>query len=489
MRDSFTARFAQRIAAAAAAGVAAKTRRAYRNQADCLADKTVRAGRARVALLRCVCCGLLVAPCLAAAPPASEPASEIEGGWPAWRGPSRTGSAPGGNPPIEWSEEKNVRWKKAVPGLGLSSPIVWGERLYLTTAVPTGEKAENAPPAGRRDGIPPDQVLSYEVHALDRADGSTVWKRTVRTGAPSGGTHPDGTWASGSPVTDGEVLIAFFGSQGLYAFDPDGTELWRRDFGDMRTRLGFGEGSSPALYGDRVFVIWDHEDESFMIALDKTTGREIWRRDRDEMTAWTTPLVVEHGGRVQVVTSATNRVRSYDADTGEPIWQATGMTLNAIPSPVYSDGVVYLTSGFRGSKLLAVRLDGAEGDVTGTKQVIWSVDRDTPYVPSPLLHDGVIYFTKSNSGILSAYDAATGEALYANQRLGAVRNVYASPVGVGDRVYFSSRDGEFLVAQAGPTFEVLAESELDDRFDASPAIVGDVIYLRGRRNLYCIAAP
>ena len=165
------------------------------------------------------------------------------------------------------------------------------------------------------------------------------------------------------------------------------------------------------------------------------------------------------------------------------------MTLNAIPSPVYSDGVVYLTSGFRGSKLLAVRLDGAEGDVTGTEQVVWSVDRDTPYVPSPLLHDGVIYFTKSNNGILSAFDARTGEALYANQRLGPVRNVYASPVGVGDRVYFTSRDGEFLVARAGPTFEVLAENELDDRFDASPAIVGDEIYLRGRNNLYCIASP
>ncbi len=421
-----------------------------------------------------------------AAPPGS---SDVEGGWPAWRGPSRTGSAPAGNPPIEWSETKNVRWKKAVPGLGLSSPIVWGDRLFLTTAVPTGEKVGNAPPAGRRDGVPPDRVLSYEVLALDRADGSTAWKRSVRTEAPHEGTHPDGAWAAGSPVTDGEVLIAFFGSRGLYAFDLDGAELWRRDFGDMRTRLGFGEGSSPALHGDRVFVIWDHEDDSFMFALDKMTGEEIWRRDRDEMTAWTTPLVVVHGGRTQVVTSATNRVRSYDADTGEPIWEATGMTLNAIPSPVYEDGVVYLTSGFRGSKLLAVRLDGAEGDVTGTENVVWSVDRDTPYVPSPLLHDGVIYFTKSNSGILSAFDAGTGEALYANQRLGAVRNVYASPVGVGDRVYFASRDGEFLVARAGPTFEVLAENELDDRFDASPAIVGDEIYLRGRGNLYCIAAP
>ncbi|MXX75245.1 MAG: PQQ-binding-like beta-propeller repeat protein [Holophagales bacterium] len=421
-----------------------------------------------------------------AAPPAS---SDVEGGWPAWRGPSRTGSAPAGNPPIEWSETQNVRWKKAMPGLGLSSPIVWGDRLYLTTAVPTGEMVANPRPAGRRDGIPPDQVLSYEVHALDRADGSTAWKRTVRTEAPHGSTHPDGTWASGSPVTDGDVLVAFFGSQGLYAFDLDGNELWRRDFGDMRTRLGFGEGSSPALHGDRVFVIWDHEDDSFMVSLDKKTGQEIWRRDRDEMTAWTTPLVVEHGGRTQVITSATNRVRAYDADTGEAIWQATGMTLNAIPSPVYSDGVVYLTSGFRGSKLMAVRLDGAEGDVTGTEQVVWSVDRDTPYVPSPLLHEGVIYFTKSNSGILSAFAAPTGEALYRNQRLGAVRNVYASPVGVGDRVYFTSRDGEFLVAKAGRTFEVLAENELDDRFDASPAIVGDEIYLRGRRNLYCIAAP
>ena len=421
-----------------------------------------------------------------AAPPAT---SDVEGGWPAWRGPSRTGSAAFGNPPTLWSETKNVRWKKAMPGLGLSSPIVWGDRLFVTTAVPTGEKVDDAPPAGRGDGIPPDQVLSYEVHALDRADGSTVWQRSVRMEAPHEGTHPDGAWATGSPVTDGEVLIAFFGSRGLYAFDLDGEELWRRDFGDMRTRLGFGEGSSPALAGDRVFVIWDHEDESFIVALDKMTGEEIWRRPREEDTAWTTPLVVEHGGRAQVITSATHRIRSYDVDTGDLIWETTGMTVNAIPSPVYAEGVVYLTSGFRGSKLLAVRLDGARGDITGTENVLWSVDRDTPYVPSPLLHDGVIYFTKVNRGILSAFDAATGEALYQNQRLGAVRNIYASPVGVGDRVYFASRDGEFLVAKAGPTFEVLAENELDDRFDASPAIVGDVIYLRGRRNLYCIAAP
>ena len=432
---------------------------------------------------------LLLATILAAAPPASDPVPDVEGGWPAWRGPNRNGSAPAGNPPIEWSEDSNVRWKKAVPGLGLSSPIVWGDRLFLTTAVSTGERVENALPAGRGGGIAPDQVLSYEVHALNRKDGSTVWKRSVLTEAPHEGTHPDGTWASGSPVTDGEVLIAFFGSRGLFAFDLDGRELWRRDFGDMRTRLGFGEGSSPALYRDRVLVIWDHEGDSFITALDKKSGEEIWRRDRDEITSWTTPLVVERGGRAQVVTSATSRVRSYDAETGEPIWEATGMTLNAIPSPVYADGVVYLTSGFRGSKMMAVRLDGAAGDITGTEHVVWSVDRDTPYVPSPLLHDGVIYFTKVNRGILSVYDAATGEALYSNQRLGAVRNVYASPVAVGDRVYFASRDGEFLVAKAGPTFEVLAESELDDRFDASPAIVGDEIYLRGRSNLYCIAAP
>ena len=426
---------------------------------------------------------------LTAAPPVSDPSSDVEGGWPAWRGPNRNGSAPAGNPPIHWSEDKNVRWKKAVPGLGLSSPIVWGERLYLTTAVGTGDKVENAPPAGRGDGLAPDEVLSYEVHALNRADGATVWERSVLTEAPHEGTHPDGAWASGSPVTDGEALITFFGSRGLFAFDLEGTELWRRDFGDMTTRLGFGEGSSPALSGDRLFVIWDHEGDSFIAALDKWSGDEIWRRDRDEITSWTTPLVVEHGGRAQVVTSATKRVRSYDAETGEPIWEATGMTLNAIPSPVYGDGMVFLTSGFRGNKLLAVRLDGAAGDITDTGQVVWSVDRDTPYVPSPLLHDGVIYFTKSNSGILSAYDAKTGEALYANQRLGAVRNVYASPVAVGDRVYFASRDGEFLVMKAGPKYEVLAESELDDRFDASPAIVGDEIYLRGRRYLYCIAAP
>ncbi len=383
----------------------------------------------------------------------------------------------------------NVRWKKALPGTGLSSPIIWGDRLYVTSAAPTGEKVANPPPAGRGDGVAPEDVLSHEVLALDRTDGSTVWKTSLVTAAPHAGTHPDGGWATGSPVTDGEVLVVFFGSRGLFALDLEGNELWRLDLGDMRTRLGFGEGSSPALHGNRVFVIWDHEEASFMVALDKRTGDEIWRRSRDEMTAWTTPLVVEHEGRTQVVTSATNRIRSYDAGSGEVIWETTGMTLNAIPSPVHANGVVFLTSGFRGSKLMAVRLDGAEGDITGTQNVLWSVDRDTPYVPSPLLHDGIVYVTKSNSGILSAYDAATGEGLYRNQRLGAVRNVYASPVAVGDRVYFASRDGEFLVATAGPVFEVLAENELDDRFDASPAIVGDEIYLRGRRHIYCIAAP
>ena len=288
-------------------------------------------------------------------------------------------------------------------------------------------------------------------------------------------------------MTDGEHVWAYFGSRGLYCLDLDGNLIWERDLGDMRTRRAFGEGSSPALHGDTLVVNWDHEGDSFIVALDKLTGEEIWRRDRDEVTSWSTPLVVEHENRLQVVVSATGRVRGYDLESGADVWQAGGMTVNVIPTPVHVDGVVLVTSGFRGTALLAIRLDGATGDVTGSESILWSLDRDTPYTPSPLLYGRRLYLLKTNDGILSGFDALTGEKSFGPTRLEGVSNVYASPVGAAGRVYVVGRDGGAVVLADGPELEVLAVNELDDGFDATPALVDGEMYLRGRRHLYRIS--
>ena len=263
--------------------------------------------------------------------------------------------------------------------------------------------------------------------------------------------------------------------------------LFGKKMGDMDIRMDFGEGSSPTLYGDKIILSWDHQGPSFMVAFDKTTGKELWRTERDEITSWATPLVVDHGDGRQVVTSATNRVRSYDLATGKLIWETGGMTMNAIPSPVAANGMVYITSGFRGSKLLAIRLDGATGDITGTDSIVWSLDRDTPYVSSPLLYNDTIYLLKSNSGILSVFNARTGEEFYSQQRVEGISNVYSSPVGAGNRVYITSREGTTVVIEHGKEYKVLATNTLDDGFDSSMAVVENEIYLRGRKNLYRIS--
>ena len=437
--------------------------------------------------------GIVLTLCLAASVLHAQDA-HVEGpGWPQWRGPLATGEAPDADPPVEWSETRNVRWKISIPGSGSATPVIWNDRVFVTTAIPTGETGSGGGFFARlrqrfTGTVGATDTLRFVVIALDRADGRVVWERVVREERPHEGKHQTGTFASTSAVTDGEVLCAFFGSRGLYCLDLDGDPLWDLDLGDMDIFMGFGEGASPALQGDTIVVNWDHQGQSFIVALDKRTGRERWRQDRDEGTSWSTPLIVEHDGRAQVVTSATNRVRSYDLETGALIWDGAGVTPNAIPSPVAADGLVYLLSGFRGNQLYAVRLDGARGDLTGTDAIVWSLEEDTPYVPSPVLHDGILYFLKSNNGILSAYDARTGARHYGPQRLPGIRNVYASPVAAGGRLYIPSREGTTLVIDAGPRLDVLATNTLDDGFDASPAVVGDEIFLRGHRSLYCIAA-
>ena len=414
--------------------------------------------------------------------------------WPQWRGPRATGVAPASDPPASWSENENVRWKVALPGDGSASPVVWGDRVFVLSAVPDGSGEGSGGGFFTRlrrrimGTVGSGERLRFVVLALDRRDGSVVWERTAVEEPPHEGRHGTGSWASASAVTDGEVVCAFFGSRGVYCYDLDGERLWGRDLGDMRIRMGFGEGASPALHGDSLVVVWDHEGQSFITALDKRTGEERWRTDRDEMTSWSTPLVVEAPGGSQVVTSATDGVRSYDAATGRLVWEGEGVTMNAIPTPVAADGRVYLMSGYRGSRLYAVDLSAASGDITGTDAIVWSLDRDTPYVPSPVLYDGTLYFTKSNSGVLSAYDAATGRHLFGPERLPGIRNLYASPVAAAGRLYITSRDGATAVLAAGDSLSVISVNHLDDEFDASPAVAGGEIYLRGRAFLYCIAA-
>lgn len=402
--------------------------------------------------------------------------------WPQWRGPLATGVSTSAKPPVEWGESKNVRWKVEIPGRGSSTPVVWGDRVYLLTAAPVGAELAASHATARGP-------MRYMVMALDRKTGKTVWERTAREEAPHEGTHQQfGTYASSSAVTDGEVLIASFESRGIYAYDLNGKPLWSVDLGDKRMRNEFGEGSTPALHKERIFVVWDHQGESFIAALDRKTGKEVWRKNRQEIDSWATPLVVDHGGKAQVVTGAQNRVRSYDAETGEMVWEAAGLTANPIPSPVAADGMVYLMSGYRGNNLKAVRLAEAKGDITGTPALVWSADRDTPYVPSPLLYDNVLYFLKGNTGVLSAFDAKSGKPHYQVQRIEGVPSVFASPVGADGKIFVLGQGGSAAVIKHGPTYEVLATNTLDDRFDASPALVDGEIYLRGYKYLYCVAA-
>jgi outer membrane protein assembly factor BamB len=404
--------------------------------------------------------------------------------WPQWRGPFATGVSKTATPPLQWSDTKNIKWKVEIPGRGSASPIVWNDRVYVLTAVPAGVSVESS--HAPRGASP--SMHKYLVLAIDRATGKVVWERTAREEAPHETSHPEnGTWASSSPMTNGEILIAPFESRGIYAYDMSGTLLWQTDLGDKRMRQQFGEGSTPTLYRNRLVVVWDHTAGSFITVRDTKSGKEIWRQTRDEIDTWATPLVLERDGRAQVIVPGMNRVRSYDLETGELVWHTAGLTMNPIPSPVADDTLVYLMSGFRGNSLKAIRVAGAKGDITGTDAVAWTLERDTPYVPSPLLYQGIIYFLKSNNGLLSAYDAKSGKPHFQVQRLTSAPEVFASPVGAAGRVYIPSRDGTTVVLKHGPTMETLAENKLSDGFDASPALVDREMYLRGYKYLYCIS--
>jgi len=415
-----------------------------------------------------------------------------EKNWHQWRGPQMTGVSPDGGPAIEWSETKNVSWKIEIPGKGHATPIIWGDQIFVLTAVDTGkpgQKGSQESSAPQSRGMPNTRsgnIHNFVILSVDRNSGRILWQRTVNEEVPQEGTHEFGSWASNSPVTDGEHVYAYFGSRGLFCLDMKGNLVWERDFGQMNKRMDFGEGSSPALYGDRIVVNWDHEGQSFIVALDKRSGKDLWKVDRDEATSWATPYIVEVGGRTQVITSATKLIRSYDLATGDLIWECAGMTQNAIPQPFASGGILYVMTGYRGNALLAIRLDDAKGNITGSDAIIWSLDRDTSYAPSGLLMDGRLYFLRANNGIINCFDANTGQEIYSGQRLEGTGNIFASPMGAQGRIYITGQQGTFFVVKGGPEFEILAKNTLDDNFNASPVVIGKKLYLRGYKHLYCI---
>lgn len=340
---------------------------------------------------------------------------------------------------------------------------------------------------GAHDNLPVRQRHRFIVLAVNRTSGKILWQTVVRDDVPHEGGHRSGSLASASPVTDGENVFAFFGSYGLYCLNLDGQLVWEKDLGDMHTKHGHGEGSSPALHGQTLVVNWDHEEQSFLVALDKSTGRQRWRAVRDEVTSWATPIIVQHGGATQVIVCGTDRVRGYDLADGHVLWECGGLSANIVATPVAADGILYAGSSYEKRALLAIDMRGAQGDITGTERVVWNRFRGTPYVPSPLLYGDALYFLTHYQGILTRVAARSGEDLPGAMRLGAIRNVYASPVGAADRVYVTDLDGTTVVLSHSDIPRVLAVNRLEDSVSASAAVVGRQLLLRGRRFLYCLA--
>ncbi len=419
--------------------------------------------------------------------------------WAQWRGPAHNGVARG-DAPTTWSDKQNIRWQAKLPGRGHSTPVIWGNRIFLTTAVPTSPEGLKAIPAvqapapgsggrgGPGGGVGGGVEHQLVVIALDRKTGKVVWQHSPKTAAPHEGYHRMyGSFASNSPVTDGKNVWAFFGSRGLYCYDMNGKLVWQKDFGvQMKMRLQFGEGGAPVLADDRLILLFDHDAGSFIVAVDKKTGKELWRTAREEVSTWTTPLVFEHAGGKQVVVSASKKVRSYDLMTGKLLWECGGLGVNVIPQPIYHDGVIYVMSGYVNPKLMAIKL-GKEGDLTGTDAVLWTQTKGLSYTASPVFHEGKFYAVTDN-GTVSCFDAKTGTPYYQQQRLPKPYNLKASPVAANGKLYVPTEDGDVVVVKLGEKYEVVATNSMPDQlFLASPVVLDGEMFLRSQNTLYCIS--
>jgi outer membrane protein assembly factor BamB len=349
-----------------------------------------------------------------------------------------------------------------------------------------GERRRRGGRGGGSRGSKPTVPYKFKVVCLDRTTGGVVWEKTAKEAVPHEGAHRTGTQSSYSPITDGKLLWASFGSRGLHCYDLDGNHKWSRDLIQMQIRNSFGEGSSPALVDDAIVVVADHEGQSKIFAFNKDSGEPLWVTDRNEPTTWATPFPVKVGDAMQVVVPSSEWSRCYDVASGEELWRVTGLTSNVIATPVAGFGNVYVMSGHRGYALQAIEL-GHSGDLTGSEAIKWKLDKNTPYIASPLLYDDKLYLLEGRSAVLSCYDAESGKPVYEAKELSGMGTVYASPVGAQGRLYISDREGNTAVVKHGDTYELVAQNKLDDVIDASPVVIGETMYMKGNTHLYCIA--
>jgi outer membrane protein assembly factor BamB len=430
---------------------------------------------------------------IAAAAGAADPGKERYDNWHHWRGPDATGAAPASaNPPLKWDAKTNIKWKAPLPGYGSATPIVWGDQVFVVTAIDTKRKAAAADipkpdPRFTTKTVPPSTYYKFLVLSFDRETGKLRWQREAAEKVPHEGHHQSHSYAAGSPTTDGQRLYVSFGSFGVYCYSLDGKPLWQRDLGRLHTRLGWGEAATPVIHGDNLLLNWDQEADSKLYCLDPATGKTQWAVPRKEKTTWNTPAVVEHAGKTQVIVNGTERIVSYDLADGKPLWQCGGMTVNPIPSIITANGFAYCMSGYKGSGAVAVPLD-SKGDLgeSGTAKVAWRFERGTPYVPSAVLVGGRLWFTQANTNALTILDAKTGKPVLEKVRVGNATSFYASPVAAAGRIYFVDRDGTTVVLNQSDKLEVLATNRLDDPIDASPAVAGKQLFLRSHKALYCV---
>ena len=420
--------------------------------------------------------------------------------WPQFRGPSASGVGTG-SPPIEWNGEsgKNIRWKTAIPGLGHSSPVIWGDRIFLTSAVPaTGEASLKVGLYGDITPVKGEPAQSFNIYCLDRKSGKILWERTAASGPPKIMRHPKSTHANPTPATDGNHLVVSFGSEGLFAYDLNGKLLWKKDFGVldsgfyMAPAAQWGFASSPIIHDNMVIIQADVQQDSFLGAFDIRTGKELWRTPRNDVPTFGTPAVVPYtaGGAKgwQVVVNGWKHIGGYDLKTGKQLWSLKGGGDIPVPTPVFLDGLIVITNAHgQGRPIYAIRTDAAADITQSHAGIAWSQERAGNYMQTPLLLGGLGYFC-FDTGVLSVYQMATGERLYQQRLGGGTSGFTSSPVAAGDHLYITNEDGHSYVLALGREYKLLAENELGETVMATPAISEGLLYIRGGKHLFAVGA-
>ncbi len=431
--------------------------------------------------------------------PAAAPAA---GSWPSFRGPQASGIAEGQHLPDHWDAAKgeNVLWRTPVPGLAHSSPIVWGSRIFVTSAVSSNPDASFKPGLyGDGDASTDRSRQKWMLYAIDKATGRIAWERVAFEGPPIDKRHMKSTYASATPATDGRIVVASFGSQGLYAYDLDGTPRWKVDLGRMNMgaydipTYEWGPASSPIIWNGLVIVQVDTQADSFLLALKEATGEIAWKTARAELPSWGTPTVAMTAAGPRLVTNASNYVRGYDPRTGRELWRLGGSSKITAPTPVYADGLFVVASGRAPERPIFVVRADADGDITPAAGqtsgggLVWSRTGRGSYMPTPLVYNGIVYVL-ANNGVFDAYDLATGAEIY-RQRLEKVGDGFsASPVAADGRIYLTNEDGDILVVEAGKTFRQVAMNEMGELVMATPALSDGVMYVRTAKSLVAIGA-